>query len=217
MCSPARSSVGEQAARQAPALCWILWSNASHKRRPSQDKLVHHSDRRSQYLLTKYTKRLAKAKIAPSVGCVADPYSSWACCACSGGQRTVPWPRRSMACSKPKSFAAGAPRATMELSNATLEWVNHGVVEETPWFNNRRLLELIGNIAPAEAEANFHTALERADLAAWLKQIGLRQTWDGSMRMYRWRREHRIGRKRGRHAAHRPRWRCKTSCLGSRR
>ena len=30
---------------------------------------------------------------------------------------------------------------------ATLEWVD--------WFNNRRLLEPIGNIPPAEAEANF--------------------------------------------------------------
>ena len=78
-----------------------------------------------------------------------------------------------MACSKPKSFTAVAPGATMKLSNATLEWVSHGVVEETPLFNNHRLLELIGNIAPAEAEANFHAALERADLAAWLKQIHL--------------------------------------------
>jgi len=28
------------------------------------------------------------------------------------------------------------------------------------WFNNRRLLEPIGNIPPAEAEANFYAALE---------------------------------------------------------
>ncbi len=33
---------------------------------------------------------------------------------------------------------------------ATLEWVD--------WFNNRRLLEPIGNILPAEAEALFHAA-----------------------------------------------------------
>jgi putative transposase len=147
------------------------------KRRSSQDKLVHHLDLGSQYLLTKYIERLVKAKIAPSVGSVADPYSCRACRTCSAEQRTLPWLRRSMACSKPKSFAAVAPGATMELSNAALEWVNHGVVEETPWFNNRRLLELIGNIAPAEAEANFHAALERADLAAWLRQISPRQTW----------------------------------------
>ena len=42
---------------------------------------------------------------------------------------------------------------------ATLEWVDI-------WFNNRRLLKPIGNIPPAEAEANFHAALERTDIAA---------------------------------------------------
>ncbi|QPM88997.1 hypothetical protein PSAL_002050 [Pseudooceanicola algae] len=41
---------------------------------------------------------------------------------------------------------------------ATLEWVD--------WFNNRRLLEPIGNIPPAEAEANFYAALETEDMAA---------------------------------------------------
>jgi hypothetical protein len=117
MCSPAGSSVGEQAARQAPALCWMRWSNTSHKRRPSQDKLVHHSDRGSQYLSIKYTERLAEAKIAPSVGSVGDSYPSRACCAYSAGQRTTPWPRRSMACSKPKSFTAVAPSAALKLSN----------------------------------------------------------------------------------------------------
>ena len=32
---------------------------------------------------------------------------------------------------------------------ATLEWVD--------WFNNRRLLEPIGNVPPAEAEARYYT------------------------------------------------------------
>ena len=41
---------------------------------------------------------------------------------------------------------------------ATLEWVD--------WFNNRRLLEPIGNIPPAEAEANFFAALETENIAA---------------------------------------------------
>lgn len=40
---------------------------------------------------------------------------------------------------------------------ATLEWVD--------WFNNRQLLEPIGNIPPAEAEANFYAALEISDMA----------------------------------------------------
>ena len=35
---------------------------------------------------------------------------------------------------------------------ATLEWVD--------WFNNRRLLEPIGNIPPAEAEARYYAQAE---------------------------------------------------------
>lgn len=34
------------------------------------------------------------------------------------------------------------------------------------WFNNRRLLEAIGNIPPAQAEANFYAALETEPKAA---------------------------------------------------
>ena len=41
---------------------------------------------------------------------------------------------------------------------ATLEWVD--------WFNNRRLLEPIGNIPPAEAEAAYYTQLEITRIAA---------------------------------------------------
>ena len=41
---------------------------------------------------------------------------------------------------------------------ATLEWVD--------WFNNRRLLEPIGNIPPAEAEENYYAALENEAKAA---------------------------------------------------
>ena len=41
---------------------------------------------------------------------------------------------------------------------ATLEWVD--------WFNNRRLLEPIGNLPPAEAEAAYHAQLEVTGIAA---------------------------------------------------
>jgi len=34
------------------------------------------------------------------------------------------------------------------------------------WFNERRLLEPIGNIPPAEAEANYHAELETPAVAA---------------------------------------------------
>jgi putative transposase len=41
---------------------------------------------------------------------------------------------------------------------ATLEWVG--------WYNNQRLLEPIGHIPPAEAEANYYAALEEPAMAA---------------------------------------------------
>ena len=41
---------------------------------------------------------------------------------------------------------------------ATLQWVD--------WYNNRRLLEPIGNIPPAEAEAAYFASLEETAIAA---------------------------------------------------
>jgi transposase InsO family protein len=41
---------------------------------------------------------------------------------------------------------------------ATLEWVD--------WLNHRRLLEPIGNVPPAEAEARYYAALDQMPLAA---------------------------------------------------
>jgi transposase InsO family protein len=41
---------------------------------------------------------------------------------------------------------------------ATLEWVD--------WFNNRRLLEPIGNIPPAEAEERYYAMMEQPAMAA---------------------------------------------------
>jgi hypothetical protein len=46
----------------------------------------------------------------------------------------------------------GPWRSFEEVEFATLEWVH--------WFNNRRLLEPIGNIPPAEAEARYYAMLQ---------------------------------------------------------
>lgn len=47
------------------------------QRAPSEtDKLIHHSDRGSQYLSIKYTERLAEAGIDTSVGSVGDSYDN---------------------------------------------------------------------------------------------------------------------------------------------
>jgi putative transposase len=120
---------------------------AVHDRRPTKAMgLVHHSDRGSQYLSIRYTERLAEAGIEPSVGSVGDSYDNALAETINGlfkaevVHRRGPW----------RSFEA--------VEYATLEWVDR--------FNNRRLLEPIGNIAPAEAEANYLAALETEELAA---------------------------------------------------
>ncbi|MEO0387030.1 MAG: IS3 family transposase [Pseudomonadota bacterium] len=120
---------------------------AVHDRRPGKGTgLVHHSDRGSQYLSIKYTERLAEAGIETSVGSVGDSYDNALAETINGLfkaeviHRRGPW----------RSFEA--------VEYATLEWVD--------WFNNRRLLEPIGNIPPAEAETNFYAALETEAMAA---------------------------------------------------
>ena len=143
----ARRIVGWRASRTANAgFVLDALQQAIHQRRPAQDQLVHHSDRGSQYLSIKYTERLAEAKITPSAGSVGDSYDNALAETINGLfkaeviHRRGPW----------RSFEA--------VEYATLEWVD--------WFNNRRLLEPIGNIPPAEVEANFYAALERSDMAA---------------------------------------------------
>ena len=45
-----------------------------------------------------------------------------------------------------------------EVELETLKWID--------WFNNRRLLEPIGNIPPAEAEEAFYANLNTRDMVA---------------------------------------------------
>ena len=52
----------------------------------------------------------------------------------------------------------GPWRSLEAVEFATLEWVD--------WFNNRRLLEPIGNIPPTKAEGAYYAALEGVLIAA---------------------------------------------------
>ena len=52
----------------------------------------------------------------------------------------------------------GPWRTIDEVEYATLEWVD--------WFNNRRLLEPIGNIPPAELEEAYYRQLEESAMVA---------------------------------------------------
>ena len=144
----ARRIVGWRVSRTADAgFVLDALEQALHQRRPAgKSGLVHHSDRGSQYLSIRYTERLGLAGIEPSVGSVGDSYDNALAETVNGLykaeliHRRGPW----------KSFEA--------VEYATLEWVD--------WFNNRRLLEPIGNIPPAEAEQRYHDAVNAQPLAA---------------------------------------------------
>ena len=120
---------------------------ALYARKPQRDDvLIHHSDRGSQYVSIRYTERLAEAGIEPSVGSRGDSYDNALAETINGLYKTELIHRR----------APWRTREAVEL--ATLEWVS--------WFNHHRLLEPIGYIPPAEAEANYHRQLTSQGMPA---------------------------------------------------
>jgi putative transposase len=138
---------------------------ALHDRRPVQgSRLVHHSGRGSQYVSIKYTERLAEAGVEPSVGSVGDCYDNALAETINGLYKAEVIHRR------------GPWRSSKAVEFATLEWVD--------WFNNRRLMEPIGNIPPAEAEERYYAMLDEPAMAARLKPNSLRSTRSGSTSKY---------------------------------
>jgi putative transposase len=105
------------------------------RRADREGELIHHSDRGSQYVSIKYSERLAEAGIEPSVGSRGDSYDNALAETINGLYKAELIHRR----------GPWKTREAVEL--ATLEWVS--------WFNHIRLLEPIGYIPPAEAEANY--------------------------------------------------------------
>ncbi|MEC9264917.1 MAG: IS3 family transposase [Pseudomonadota bacterium] len=144
----ARRIVGWRVSRTAHAdFVLDALEQALHDRRPfAAAGLVHHSDRGSQYVSIRYTERLAEAGIEPSVGSVGDSYDNALAETINGLFKAEVIHRR------------GPWRNLEAVEFATLEWVD--------WFNNRRLLEPIGNIPPAEAEAAYYAQLEAVPIAA---------------------------------------------------
>ena len=144
----ARRIVGWRVSRTAHAgFVLDALEQALHYRRPvHRGGLVHHSDRGVQYVSIKYTERLAEAGVEPSVGSVGDFYDNALAETINGLYKAEVIHRR------------GPWRGFEAVEFATLEWVD--------WFNNRRLLEPIGNIPPAEAEARYYALIEEPAMAA---------------------------------------------------
>jgi transposase InsO family protein len=144
----ARRIVGWRVSRTAhTSFVLDALEQALHGRRPvGRGGLIHHSDRGVQYVSIRYTERLAEAGIEPSVGSIGDSYDNALAETINGLYKAeVIWRR-------------GPWRTIEAVEFATLEWVD--------WFNNRRLLEPIGNIPPAEAEALYDASLEALPMAA---------------------------------------------------
>ncbi len=112
---------------------------ALYERQPAANALIHHSDRGSQYVSIRYTERLTQAGIEPSVGSRGDSYDNALAETINGLYKAELIHRR----------GPWKTRESVEL--ATLQWVH--------WFNHIRLLEPIGYIPPAEAEANYFRQL----------------------------------------------------------
>lgn len=144
----ARRIVGWRVSRSARAdFVLDALEQALHERRPfAGGGLVCHSDRGSQYVSIRYTERLAEAGIEPSVGSAGDSYDNALAETIIGLFKTEVIHRR------------GPWRSFEAVEFATLDWVD--------WFNTRRLLEPIGNIPPAEAEARYYAQTKAQALAA---------------------------------------------------
>jgi transposase InsO family protein len=110
--------------------------------RPGADGVVHHSDRGTQYTSIRYTERLAAAGIERSVGSVGDSYDNALAETINGLYKTEVIRR------------SGPWRSVDDVEYATLVWVD--------WFNNRRLLEPLGYVPPAEFEAAYYQQQSQA-------------------------------------------------------
>jgi len=112
------------------ALNQALWA------RQVTEKLIHHSDRGSQYLAISYTERLIEAGIDPSVGSKGDSYDNALAETINGLYKAEvihkdgPW------------------RSIEQVELATLDWVD--------WYNNKRIMEPLGYISPQEFEMMYY-------------------------------------------------------------
>ena len=131
-----RVSTSKKTALVLDALEQALWSRKKCR------ELIHHSGRD---LPIRYTERLAEAGVNASVGTTGDSYDNALTETIIGLYKTEvihhssPW----------------KGREAVEYS--TLAWVD--------WFNNRRLLEPIGNIPPAEQVIKYYWQEEPSEAA----------------------------------------------------
>ncbi|MET4122003.1 putative transposase [Bradyrhizobium sp. JR1.5] len=144
----ARRIVGWRASRTAHAgFVLDALEQALHDRRPVQrGRLVHHSDRAVKTSRSNIPNAWLKLASSLRSGASEIPTTNALAETINGLYKAEVIHRR------------GPWRNFEAVEFATLEWVD--------WFNNRRLMEPIGNIPPAEAEQRYYAMLEQPATAA---------------------------------------------------
>lgn len=123
----------------------VLDHEGEYARRPAV-KLIHPSDRGSQYVSIKNTERLSDAGLEPSVGSVGDSHDNALAETIIGLFKT-------------------------QVINRLGPWTSKDPVElhtlqRVDWVNTDRLLEPLGSTTPIDAEETYAQALKSENLAA---------------------------------------------------
>ena len=119
------------------ALEMAIWS-----RDDRLDKLIHHSDRGTQYTSIRYTERLIDAGAECSVGTTGDSYDNALAESVNGLYKTELYRKK------------GPWKTINDLEIATLEWVD--------WYNQRRLHSAIDHMSPTEYEDLYYAQHDSA-------------------------------------------------------
>ena len=110
--------------------------------------LLRRSLEPGQYLSFRYSERLTEAGIEPSVGSKGDSYDNALAETINGLYKAEVIHRR-------RSW-----QRIEQVELETLDWVD--------WYNNRRLMEPLGYISPAEYESRYYEQEEGSAVAAGL-------------------------------------------------
>ena len=114
--------------------------------RKPEGKVVHHSDRGSQYLSIAYTQRLIDANVEASVGSVGDSYDN-------ALAETIIGLFKTECINRKKPW-----KTTSQLEWEIMKWVH--------WYNTKRIMEPLGYITPNEMEENYYENVKHFDTIA---------------------------------------------------
>jgi putative transposase len=113
------------------------------RREVVRNRLIHHSDKGSQYTSLRFTQRLADAGVAPSTGSVGDSFDNAVAESFFGSLKTELIYRHSW-----------ASRHDAEL--AIFAWIEG-------WYNPERIIAALGMRSPDEYEAAFYADTTNLD------------------------------------------------------